>query len=81
MKSHVIAFGDDGTVRTLWADGLPIASLGPLTVERASNIEFNNETSLWEVRFGDTPFAPVVFSHPSRQACIDWEIQTISEQL
>lgn len=33
----------------------------------------------WEVRFASDPHT-VVFRHPSRRVCIDWEIRTLTEK-
>ena len=35
-----------------------------------SNIEFNNTAQEWEV---NSPEGELLFSHPSRQASLDWE--------
>ncbi len=71
-----ITFHDDGTASGLWAEDIPLHDLGSLSVKRASTIEFNDQTSEWEVRLIDsatqTP-GEVRFSNPSRQACIAWE--------
>lgn len=32
----------------------------------------------WQVRFADDP-RQVVFTHPSRRECINWEVQTINQ--
>ncbi|TAK93380.1 hypothetical protein EPO05_07175 [Patescibacteria group bacterium] len=34
----------------------------------------------WEVRFTERPNV-VVFTHPSRRVCLDWEIQRLNERL
>ena len=38
----------------------------------ASSIEFNNTAQLWEVKGAD---GGLLFSHASRQTCLDWEHQ------
>jgi hypothetical protein len=43
-----------------------------LEIVRASTIEFNNIAQLWEVKNAE---GLLVFSHPSCQACLDWEHQ------
>jgi hypothetical protein len=79
MKTHILSFKPDGTARLLWTDALPLAALGSLQVERASTIEFNNNSGMWEVRLGNDPLPK--FMARSRQACIDWEIATLQCQL
>ncbi len=71
----VIDFSPDGTATCLWSDALPLVELGRLQVHRASNIEFNPDTQQWEVHIAlrNNP----AFTHPSRQACLDWEVQTL----
>lgn len=70
----------DGTARCLWTESLPLADIGRLDVARASNVEFNHASQLWEVRLASNP-GRVAFSDPSRAACIAWEIDTINAQL
>lgn len=75
--THVIAFHPDGTAHCLWTDALPLAELGKLEVRRASEIEFNNDSVMWEVKID----GKVVHSAPSRAACISWEVETLNAQL
>jgi hypothetical protein len=74
----------NGTINTLYTEALKLDDLGPLQIERASTIEFNDTTQEWEVRFvnklcRDT--AAVHFSNPSRAACIQWEIDQLNQKL
>lgn len=68
----VISFAPDGSARCLWTEAVPLRELGALTVRRASTIEFNSGSQVWEVRLASAPEA-VSFSNPSREACLDWE--------
>ena len=72
MKPHIITIAPDGTVRCLWTDAIPLQALGRLTLQRASTIEFDPTAQRWEVRLASNPGA-VVFSHASRETCLDWE--------
>jgi len=72
MKPHIITIAPDGTVRCLWTDAIPLQALGRLTLQRASTIEFDSTAQRWEVRLTSNPGA-VVFSHTSRETCLDWE--------
>lgn len=78
--TFLLVVSPDGNARCLHTDALPLAALGTLDIRRASNVEFNPDAQLWEVCFADNP-AHVVFRHPSRAACIAWEIETLNTQL
>lgn len=81
MKTHVISFDSDGSARCVYTDDLPLAELGRLDIKRASTIEYNAETALWDVRLGTDIRGPVVFSDASRARCIEWEVSTIQATL
>ena len=64
---------EDGTVRTLYTDKIDLSKLGPMRVERASFVEFNNRSSLWEVTSAKTN--QVLFSAHTREAALEWEVE------
>lgn len=66
----VLDFAPDGTVRGLYTEVLPLASLGRLAVERASRIEFDAASQAWQVR---NVAGCLLFAHPSRATCLAWE--------
>jgi hypothetical protein len=68
----VINFRPDGTARCLWTEAVPLHELGRLAITRASTVEFEPATQLWEVRLASAPQV-VAFSHPSRERCLEWE--------
>ena len=74
MIPHTITFALDGTASCLWTEAVPLHELGRLEVHRASMVEFNGGTQLWEVRLVSSPDT-VAFSHTSRGACLAWENQ------
>lgn len=76
----VIQITASGIVRCLWTEAVDLAAIGSLDVQRASNVEFNTDSQLWEVRLADNP-DHVAYTNPSRAACIAWEIETINERL
>ena len=76
MTPHIITFALDGTARCLWTEAVPLHELGRLEVQRASTIEFNGTTQLWEVRLVSDPDT-VAFSNASRDACLEWEHQNV----
>jgi hypothetical protein len=60
----------DGAVKGIYTEGIDLGALGPLHVERATSIEFDNRLQAWRVfdAFGDC-----MYCAPSRQQCLDWE--------
>lgn len=72
----VLTFEVDGTAHCLHTDLIPLQSLGTLTVQRASQIEFNPSAQQWEVKdAGET----VLFTNPSRSCCVEWEIEHFNQ--
>lgn len=69
-----IKFSEDGTARCLWTDAFPLHEIGQLEISRATNIEFNNDRQMWEVKDRD---GVVRFSDKSRSACLEWEHQNL----
>ncbi len=78
MTASILTFHPDGTVGALWTDALPLGELGPMTVRRASWIDFNEHTQQWEVRF-DPHADNAEFSHASRAECLRWEQETLNQ--
>ena len=72
MITTVLKFDPTGNGHCLFTEAIDLSSLGALEIVRASSIEFNNTAQLWEVK---SPEGELLFSHPSRQACLDWEHQ------
>lgn len=69
----------NGDVTCLHTDAIPLQEIGHLVINRASTIEFNGATQLWEVRFSNSD--DVVFRHAKRSACVAWEIETIQDKM
>ena len=74
MSAHAIRFDLDGTATALWTEVLPLADLGDLQVNRASEIEFNNFSGMWECRIN----GEVLCLSKSRQFCLDFEHRHIN---
>ena len=72
MITTVLKFDPTGNGHGLFTEAIDLSSLGALEIVRASSIEFNNITQQWEVTSAE---GELLFSHTSRQACLDWEHQ------
>lgn len=68
-KSTTLSFRPDGTMVGLWTEAINLHAFGPLQIQRASNIEFDNATERWTVEIEGT----ILFSDPSRDRCLQWE--------
>ena len=73
--NSVITFAQDGTGRALYTEAIDLERIGDLSIKRASEIEFCNDTGLWTVRMAGE--SRILYRHPSRQKCLDWEQQYI----
>jgi hypothetical protein len=71
MSTTVISFNPQGEGHCLYTEVIDLPSIGPLHVERATSIEFNDGGQVWEVRAVDE----VLFSDRSRSVCLAWEHQ------
>ena len=77
MNDVAIIFTPDGQGRGLHTDAIDLGQIGPLVIERATHIEFDNKAQYWRV-YDNTGFA--MFNSPSRQACLDWERRYLESQ-
>ncbi len=76
MNTPVITFDPAGNGHCLFTEAMDLCALGALEIVRASTIEFNNSAQLWEVKNTE---GVLLFSHPSRQACLDQEHQHFNQ--
>jgi hypothetical protein len=77
----------DGTVRGLWTDTVDWRSLGPVSVRRASHVEFCHRKQLWYVRrararsalrrclqrLTGQPFGEILYLADTREEALRWE--------
>jgi len=77
----------DGRVQGLWTDAVDFAALGPVSVRRASHVEFNERRQCWEVRAARPAGIRnrfwrivlrgsgrrVLFQSPRREEALAWE--------
>lgn len=71
-----LTFDTHGTVRGLYGEAIDLRALGPLSLRRASFIEFNHTTQQWEVC--SSRDRRLLFTHPSRDTCLTWEEENLS---
>ena len=73
--SHILRFNPGGHIDCLYTEAIDLHALGRLKVVRATDIRFNDTTQQWDVHHAVT--GAVLFSHPSRDACLAWEYQNL----
>jgi hypothetical protein len=66
-----LRFDQRGGIQCLYTEAVDLRSLGRLQVVRATTIDFVPEEQLWRVRFATS--GKLLFSTPSREACLAWE--------
>jgi len=59
-----------GKVECLYTEAVDLSTLGPLTVNRATDIAYDNEAGQWRVR---DMSGKAVYGNCSREACLAWE--------
>jgi hypothetical protein len=62
----------EGDIVTLYDDRLHKLNLGPMTMRRASHVEFNAASQQWEVSL-PVRTGEVLFTHHDRATCLAWE--------
>ena len=75
-----MSFDPSGDARCVYTDAIELQSIGALTIERASCVEFNAQKQIWEVRLATCPDS-IAFSDVSRKRCIEWEIAILETTL
>jgi hypothetical protein len=76
VNTHVLTITSTGEITGLYTEIIPLTALGSLHVQRLSNVEFNDTAQHWEVK---DQAGVVVFTHGSRQNCLEWEIQHFNQ--
>ena len=66
----VIHFCPQGVALCLYTEAIDLASLGRLSVRRASQVEFDNVAQGWRVRDLD---GKELYASRSRAGCLAWE--------
>lgn len=70
MNRILITFSPNGAGHCFYTDAIDLRSLGLLTVERITSIDWNSDKQRWEVRNTKNV---LLFHAPSREECIQWE--------
>lgn len=66
-----------GDVHGVYSDNLANLGLGPLKVERASSVEFDDQTQCWQAKLRNGK----VLSSPRREQVVAQEILVVEEDL
>jgi len=66
-----------GAVECLYTEAIDLTKLGGLSVKRATDIVFDNDSQLWGV-WANVGHA--VYRHCSREACLEWERDYLDQQ-
>jgi len=69
--NSTITFNADGNGQCLYTEAIDLKNIGTLEIKRATNIEFNDHTQLWEVR--DAKNNGILYQDASREICLCWE--------
>jgi hypothetical protein len=70
-QGHTLRFSPEGNIDCLYTEAIDLRVLGRLEVVRATDVGFDPEDQTWEVR--SAIFGGLLFSDPSREACLRWE--------
>lgn len=72
----VLDIDPNGDIHCLYTDKIDLFSIGRvINVHKASNIEFNQDSQIWEVLSLD---GKVLHKNTSREAAIEFEIEAFS---
>lgn len=78
MSTAVLTFDSSGGASCLYTELIDLAQLGPMEIQRASTIEFNNQKQVWEVRSRQ---GKLLFHSFSRRTCLEWEATNLLDTM
>ena len=76
--SIALTFTPEGAGRGLYTEALDLSRIGPLSVRRATRIEFDGQAQYWRVYLAHGSKA--LFNSPSREECLGWERRYLQSQ-
>ena len=77
IPETVLTFEPDGRGYGLYTEAIPLQSLGRLSIQRATSIEFDDTSQHWVVR--DTSGSSL-FHASTRQECLEWEREHFNQK-
>lgn len=78
--NKVVVYKPDGTVKFLYSDGHPALELGKATIERASDVFFDEDRQEWRIHIrGERE--PLREGFQKRQDAINYEVEYLNQQL
>lgn len=76
MINIVFEIDEKGNLHGIYTEEIDLFSIGRVTdVKKASNVEFNERKQVWEVL---SLCGEVLYTNPSREVAIEWEITEFS---
>ena len=76
--NSTLRFDPSGHIGCLYTEAIDLRALGRLHVVRATDIRFNDSTQQWDVH--DAATGQLLFSHQSRNECLNWEQTNLQPQ-
>jgi hypothetical protein len=76
--NSTLRFDPGGHIGCLYTEAIDLRALGRLHVVRATDIRFNDSTQQWDVH--DAATGQLLFSHQSRNECLNWEQTNLQPQ-
>lgn len=77
MEEIAISISKDGEITCIYNEEIGLKDIGDLNINRLSEVEFNNDSHLWEVRHN----GHVLACHMTRKAALDWEIAYFNDKI
>jgi hypothetical protein len=78
LNEIVLVIDQSGNIRGLYTEVIDFESVGEVSVHRASSVEFNNNTKMWDVYLADGTY---LCSEKTRSEAIDSEVQYLQARL
>ena len=78
MAELIVQIAPDGNTKSLYSDKLDMRTLGHMTVERASQIEWDEARQTWFVQFPD---GAVLRDFKTRDEALACEILTLQSKM